>query len=125
MKKLVYSSTLLDDLYDYEGWDPADIDLYNSIDWKQRNYKEYPVPTDSFMGTARLYSQQGEITQRVKFIKYIRPNAIFAPYYRPEVEKPFDVDFSYVGPMYDGAVHGYYGVHDRFESSQLYDILSR
>ena len=109
-----------------EGWTEEDIELHKSIDWTGRNYEKYPVEEDSFMHNAVLYGVHGgPIRKEVKFIKYIRSNPIYPPYYGPVDRKPFDgVTVGYVGPMYDGHKHKTYDVHDRFETQETYDMLS-
>ena len=102
-----------------DGWTDADIELHKSTDWKARNYAEVPVPEDSFMHTAVAYTDDGVKRKSCKFIKVIRPNSIFPPYYRPEVD-PFD---DVVGPMYDGEDYNGYGIHNRYESQKVYDRL--
>ena len=108
--------------YDPEhGWTEDDIKLHKSIDWAGRNYEEYPVPEDSFNGKAYAYGLNPDRDEvDVKFIKFIRPNPIFPPYYAPE-KKPFD---GVVGSMYDGRKHGTYDIHDRYETQDVYDMLS-
>lgn len=106
-----------------DGWTEEDIELHKSIDWEGRNYREYPVPEDSFTGEAVLYSMNAKPQYKeVKFIKYIRPNAIYPPYYAPEDAGNVFEKGSY--PMYDGRKHGSYDVHDRYETQEVYDLLS-
>lgn len=107
---------------DYEGWDETDIAIHKFIDWKARNYEEYPIPEDSFMYDINLYSTDKDPEKRqVKFIKYIRANPIYPPYYAPE-EKGVE---GYVGPMYDGDDRNNYDIHNRYDTQELYDMLSR
>ena len=116
------------DDYDYDvdnGWTDEDIELHKSIDWEGRNWEEYPVEDDSFEGYAILYGYANSpVYEEVKFIKYIRSNPIYPPYYAPVDKRPFKRYTGYVGPMYDGHQHKTYKVHDRFESQEVYDILS-
>ena len=105
----------------YKGWKPEDIEKHKEIDWKARNYSEYVDPEDSFTGEAIMYLGNGETEKKqVKFVKAIRPNAVFSPYYRPE-ENPFK---NSIGPMYDGKSHGAYDIHDRYETPEVYRSLS-
>ena len=108
--------------YDPEnGWTEDDIKLHRSIDWKARNYEEYPVPEDNFTGKAIAYGLPGGTReQETKFIKYVRANPIFPPYYGAE-STPFE---GTVGGMYDGRNHKTYQVHDRYETQEVYDALS-
>ena len=102
-----------------DGWTDADIELHKATDWKARNYAELPVPEDSFMHTAVAHTDEGTKRKSCKFTKYIRANSIFPPYYKPET-KPFE---DVVGPMYDGEDHNGYGIHNRYESQEVYDAL--
>lgn len=106
---------------EYDGWDEKDVELHKSIDWAERNYKDYPVEEDTFTSRAFHYpaNDEGDMKE-VKFIKYLRANPIFPPYYAP-AEKPFD---NAAGPMFDGRTHGNYDIHDRYETWELYDRLS-
>lgn len=105
-----------------DGWTEEDINLHKSIDWKSRNYEEYPVTTDSFQGHAVVYGLPEPITKNVTMIKYLRPNPIFPPYYAPK-ENPFKEYSNVVGPMYDGRKHGSYQIHNRYETQELYDTF--
>ena len=107
----------------FDNWEQEDIDLYNKIDWTKTKHGEYDTG-DSFIGTAVLYGADEPIEKEVEFHKFIRSNPIYPPYYRPVDDKPFDVNASYVGAMADGRKHGKYDVHDRFETQELYDMLS-
>lgn len=102
-----------------DGWTDADIELHKATDWKARNYAELPVPEDSFMHTAVAHTDEGTKRKSCKFVKYIRANSIFPPYYKPET-KPFE---DVVGPMHDGEDHNGYGIHNRYESQDVYDAL--
>ena len=108
-----------------DGWTLEDKELHKSIDWARRNYEEYEIADDNFIGTATLYSNDGPVRVRTEFVKYLRSNPIYAPYYRPKDKKPFEGYSGYVGPMYDGRRRNGYAIHDRFESQEMYDILSR
>lgn len=105
---------------DYDGWSQEDIDLHKSIDWRARNYEEYPVMDDTVDGIATAYTDEGTKRAPVTFVKHIRPNPIYPPYYK-SIDEPFD---GVVGPMYDGNSHGKYDIHDRYESQGVYDMLS-
>ena len=103
------------------GWTDEDIETHKNTDWAARDYKELPIPDDNFIGIAIAYTDNGVRKVKCKFIKFIRPNPIYPPYYAPE-KKPFaDV----VGPMYDGNKYKTYDIHDRYESQDVYDYLSR
>ena len=56
--------------------------------------------------------------------KFLRSNPIFPPYYAAVMEKPFGMDVSYVGPMYDGHYYDHYDIHDRYETQEVYNMLS-
>lgn len=129
MKRLIkantdFNETVTDRLYrnvNMSKWEQEDLDLHKSIDWEARNYEDYPVPEDSFEGDVVRYSiDEPEQHKNVKFIKYLRSNPIYPPYYKPETRPFSDV----VGPMYDGDNVGKYGVHNRYETQELYNKLS-
>ena len=102
-----------------DNWTDADIALYKATDWKARNYRELPVPEDNFMHSVVAFTDDGVQRKSCKFIKYIRANSIYPPYYAPETN-PFD---NVVGPMYDGETHNGYDIHNRYESQGVYDSL--
>ena len=80
---------------------------------------DYPVPEDSFEYDAVAYGLPGgEQVKKVKFIKYLRSNPIFPPYYAPE-KKVFDHT---VGPMYERHKKGKYKIHNRYDTAEVYDI---
>ena len=113
-----------------EGWNPEDKEIWESIDWKARNYEEYPVDGDMIFRDVYLYTFDGTFSIRTHFQKFIRPNPIYPPYYRPvrddALRKLLYPDYQdMVGPMYDG--HDYNGtmVMDRYETQEMYDALSR
>ena len=103
-----------------DGWTDEDIAKHKEINWQERNYHDYPIPEDSFTGEAIAHTDNGTKRARVKFIKYLRSNPIFPPYYAPENNPFTDV----VGPMYNGHKHGSYGIHDMYESQDIYDTQS-
>lgn len=107
----------------YAGFSREDIDLHESIDWKSRDYKDYPVPGDTFRSQVHVYGLDNNpyAFKNFTFQKFLRANPIFPPYY-----KPIDFDDSgLVGPMFDGREYDGYDIHDRYETSELYDMLSR
>lgn len=111
----------LDESYE-DGWAEEDINLHKSIDWKSRNYMDFPVTTDSFVGEAILYGEGKDKLKNVKMIKYLVANPVYPPYYAPK-ENPFKEYSNVVGPMYDGRKHGPYQIHDRYETQELYDTI--
>ena len=107
--------------YNLDEWEEDDIELHKSIDWKARNYTDYPVPEDSITATATAYGLPGGTKQKdVKFIKYLRANELFPPYYGVE-EIPFE---GVLSGMYDGDKNGKYMIMNRFETQDVYDALS-
>lgn len=127
MKRYIVASTSEHQFKGY--WSEEDKNLWESIDWKARNYEEYPVEDDTFTGSIIYYTDNGPVTNNgVTFVKVIRSNPIYAPYYRPDdldmYEHPMNIDKTFIGPMYDGDMHGKYPVHDRYESQSIYDALS-
>lgn len=137
MKRYIRSSYGDYTQYAPNAWKPEDIELHQSIDWKSRNYEEYPVDGEIIHAPCYVYGL-AETTIRVpncEFQLMIRPNPIFPPYYAPvdpeqvmrEACRRVDIDYrdaQIVGPFGDGTKHGKYGVHDRFETQELYDVLS-
>ena len=105
-----------------DGWAEEDINLHKSIDWESRNYMDFPVTTDSFVGEAILYGEGKDKLKNVKMIKYLVANPFYPPYYAPK-ENPFKEYSNVVGPMYDGRKHGSYQIHNRYETQELYDTL--
>ena len=103
-----------------KSYKPEDLELWKSIDWKARNYEDYPVLDDNFVGKIYLYGN-GNKTENVEFCKYIRSNPIYPPVYYP-VDRRIR---GYVGPMYDGHKYNGYDIHDRYETQSVYDMLSR
>ena len=112
------------DSYDMrDGWTPEDIQKHKSIDWKERNYEEYEDTSDQFKSEVVFYSfDRNPERKTVLMSKYFRPNPIYPPYYKAASgNKPFEYG---VGPMFDGHMHGNYDIHDRYESQEVYDMLS-
>ena len=117
-------------------WSEEDIELWKSIDWKARNYEEYPVEGTETASTVYIYGL-GEygighdyVTMSGNMIKYLRPNSIFPPYYAPDPAFAARIDAKYgkygiVGPMYDGRSFDGYSVHNRYETQEVYDALTR
>ena len=127
MKRYIKSSSAVQNFKGH--WSEEDKDLYKSIDWKARNYEEYPVEDDTFTGSIIYYTNNGPVTNNgVTFVKVIRPNSIYPPYYRPDdldlYAHPMNIDKTFIGPMYDGNQHNGYDVHDRYESQEMYDALT-
>lgn len=107
--------------YDSKRWKPEDIELHKSINWKERNYEDFAVSEDSFETEVVAYELKGGPQRKtVKVVKHLRANPIYPPYYRA-TQQPFK---NVVGPMYDGHKHGKYDIHDRYETQEVYDILS-
>ena len=126
MKRYIRSSS------DFSEFTEADKALWESIDWKARNYEEYEVPEDSFRDTCAIYGVGDEaILVKANFVKVIRPNPIFPPYYRPSIDNNSGLDhlisrYNLVGPMANGVTTSDgYDIHNRYETQELYDQLSR
>jgi len=126
MKRYIKSS-LFRDYKEFDGWKEEDIELWKSIDWKARNYEEYPVEDDTVQDRVRCVGlDYGWIP--AKFVKCIRSNPIYPPYYRPVVEGELAKvlrENRVVGPMYDGDSKNGYDLHNRYETPEMYDMLSR
>jgi len=112
----------------FEGqWSDAEKELWENTDWKARNFEEVPVSQDTFEGKITIYGDGPKRTEPVTFRKYICPNTTFPPYYAPawDTATQKKMNRMYAGPMYDGHKHNGYSVHDRLETYELYDQLSR
>lgn len=104
----------------FNGWDEEDIIKHQSIDWANRNYKDYEDDSEEFKSEVVAYGFGKPIKKIVTMHKFFRANPIYPPYYKA-VEEPFE---GVVGPMYDGNKHGNYDIHDRYETQDVYDMLS-
>ena len=116
---------------EFEGyWSEREKQLWQQTDWKARDYQELPVEDDTIEGMGYFYSEdKGCRNKPVTFVKYIRSNPIFPPYYGPifssDLLKFLEEGHYMRSAMYDGHQAGNYDIHDRFETQSLYDILSR
>lgn len=120
---------------DPDNWSDNDIEIYNSIDWKSRNYMPYEVSDDTFKGHLNMYGIDGDIVRiPVTFVKQISANTIYPPSYRVKdfdqiSDKYSDMGYMIVSPMFDGTYHNIdgvdYKVMDRCETQDMYDRLSR
>lgn len=110
-------------------WSERDKELWHATDWRARGYEDLPVEGDTFEGTGYFYVIGTEVVKkRITFQKYLRANSIYSPYYGPVYDsqlKEYMKENSFLTAMYDGTMEGNYPVHDRFETSELYDVLSR
>lgn len=123
MKKYIKSSSTWQD---FDNWLQEDVDLWHTVDWKARNYEPFPVEGDTFEGTAVIYGLPGgEKTIPVTFQKYLRSNPIFCPYYAPINTDEIVRKYHVVRPCYDGNEEDEYPIMDRFDTPDLYDMLSR
>lgn len=117
---------------DFSEFTEADKELWESIDWGARNYEEYEVPEDNFYRLVDIHGVGDDVIyQLAKFVKVIRPNPIFPPYYRPSIDNNSGLDhlisrYNLVGPMANGVTTSDgYSIHNRYETQELYDMLSR
>ena len=111
-------------------WSDRDKELWQSIDWKARDYKAYPVEDtqDPINSVGYFYTTNGKFTKPVTFVKYLNANPIYPPYYGPIYDSElteFMRKNHFCYPMYDGRKEGPYKMHDRFESNDVADQLSR
>lgn len=108
-------------------WSEEEKKLWESIDWEARDYEEYPVESDTIQGRVRFVgTDYGWVP--AKFVKYIRPNPIYDPYYAPVEEgkvKQILDQGGIVGPMYDGDSKNGYQIHNRYETAEVYEMLSK
>ena len=108
-------------------WSEREKEIWQATDWKARNYEELPVEDDIINSIGYFYGLKNPVEKPLIFVKYIRSNPIYPPYYGPIYDsklKEYMYENSFVGPMYDGNNEGNYQIHDRFETSELYNQLS-
>lgn len=118
------------DELEFKGyWSPEDKELWLNTNWSERNYEELPVEGDEISEYGYFYSsKKGCILKPVTFIKYIRSNPIYPPYYGPKYTSElleYMKEGNYCYPCYDGRQFGNYDKHDRFDDEELADMLSR
>lgn len=124
-KKMKKNENLNEKLVEYDParWEPEDIELHKSIDWKERNWEDFVVEDDSFETDVMLYglgkNKNTEKRKTVEVFKTLRANPIYPPYYGA-IEQPF---IDVVGPMFNGNKHGKYSIHDRYETQEHYDSM--
>ena len=112
----------------FEGhWSEDDKILWDSIDWKARDYKEYPVEDDTIEGKITIYGEGAPIQLPATFHKVIHANPIYDPDYVPAQSeaKRKEMLHKYAGPMYDGHTYKGYRIHDRYDTYEMYDRMSR
>lgn len=127
-KKMKKNENLKEALVDYDPaeWEPEDIELHKSIDWKERNYEDFLVEGDTIETEVILYSLHKLPKARmVTAQKYLRANAIYPPYYEAK-EVPFkdEDEGGVVGGMFDGNKHNKTMIMDRYETVNLNHYLS-
>ena len=107
------------DYKEYQGWKEKDIKLHKKINWEKRNYEEYDTKGE-FKGHIYVYGKRMYNPYKLyTFHKFIRPNAIYEPYW-----KAIDCDIEDVlGPMYDGEDFDGYGIHNRYETQDVYNAF--
>lgn len=113
-------------------WSEREKQLWKETNWEERDYEDLPIEDDTFLGTGYFYSNKGVNQAQVEFVKYIVANPIYPPYYGPIyssslltiMEEGFDGE-SYLRAMFDGHTHNDCKVHDRFETQEVYDALSK
>lgn len=104
-----------------DGWTPELIDLHKSIDWAARNYEEYEVPGTEVVRPAHLYGMGSEKIERIPYVLKVCSNNIFPPYYGSKEFQPFE---GYTSGMADGRKYDGFDIHDRFETWQMYNMMS-
>ena len=115
--------------HEFKGyWSEKEKEIWEKTNWQERDYKELPVEEDTFLGSGYFYSNEGVKQVTMEFVKYIRPNPIYPPYYGPIYNNEI-IEYIQEGgyiktPMYDGRQEGNYDIHDRFETQELYNRLS-
>ena len=117
-------------------WSALDKELWAKTDWKARDYKDLPVEDTITKRQAYFYSMNDKTHKAnaaekllvIDFQKYIRSNPIYSPYYGPVYTSElltYMNDNAYCYPSFNGDTEDGYPVHDRFESAEIADILSR
>lgn len=138
MKKYVRSAYTFDPWKnaDLSKWSDADIDLWNRIQWKDRNYTPVCDFDDQITGYATVYGVEGgPQREKARFVKEFSANTIYPPHYTIHEDDWADIYDKYkamgydiLHPMYDGTdtvKDGVtYMVMDRIETQALYDMLS-
>lgn len=112
---------------DFKGyWSEREKKIWQEIDWKARDYKEFPIEDDTFVATAYFYTLKGVTEKQITFVKYLRSNPTYPPYYGPVYTSElleFMHDGKYCYPCFDGRTEGNYNIHDRFEDNDIADIF--
>jgi len=119
-------------------WSESDIQLWESIDWKARNYEPYQDTSDSFKDILKIYGVDSDpiYIQDVTYVKEYSANTIFSPSFVVKDSEFDEIAAEYqrkgyplVSPCYDGTTvesDGVtYKVMDRADTVELYDRLSR
>ncbi len=139
MKKYVKSSYTYDPWKDADmsEWSDKDVDFWNRIQWKDRNYMPVCDYDDQITGYVTVYGIKGGPRQeKARFVKEFSANTIYSPHYTVHEDDWADIQDKYeamgyaiVYPMYDGndtVKDGVkYMIMDRTETQELYDALSR
>ena len=108
--------------FDPEEWEDEDIEFWHTIDWTKDKDGEFAKEDDKIVGEVVKYGEvPGGEKKTVEMVKFFRQNPIYPPYYGA-VDEPFT---NCVGPMFDGHKKGKVDIHDRYETWELYDRLSR
>lgn len=138
MKRYIKSSYTYDPWKnaDLSEWSDSDIELWNSIDWKARDYTPYQDTLDSFEGILTVYGMDDVETIPVTFVKEFYGNTIYPPKYVVDDDEFAEIAAEYraaghpiVSPSVDANTHTDNGVEykiaDRADTVELYDRLSR
>lgn len=119
-------------MIEFKGrWSEREKEIWKNTNWLARDYKELPVEDDIIEGIATFYNLTEKINVKAKFVKMIRPNPIYPPYYKLQKQSlPKDIldkisNELYVSLSYDGHDFNGYQIHDRIESQDVYNLLSR
>lgn len=123
---------------DMSEWSESDKRVWESIDWKARNYERYQDLSDSFKDILEIYGIDSEpiYIKDVTYVKEYSANTIFSPSFVVEDSEFEKIAAEYrrkgyplVSPSYDGTTvtkDGVtYKVMDRADTVELYDMLSR
>lgn len=110
-------------------WTDRDKEIWKNTDWLKRNYEDLIIEEDNYEGIGYMYRYNyPSLSIKVTFVKYIRSNPNFPPYYGPAYDsnlKQLMKEAHLCKPYYDGRTHEGYNIHDRFDDTDLTGMLGR
>lgn len=109
-------------------WSELDKKIWLETDWKSRDYEDLEVEGTEINSNAFFYTENNAEIHNIQFIKCIRANSTFPPYYKPVYNKELldilENNKCMRHSMYDGRNYENYHIHDRFETQEIYNLLS-